>query len=95
VGREAISGRTALPHPDDLFGPRERFIATGDELDDAVYPERYNLSAAFFRFLPRPFSPARPEFLYLPMPRRARGTHRSGRSIVCTLSRLGEPWARE
>lgn len=60
-----------MPHPDDLLHSRKRFIAASEELDDAVYPELYNLSAAFFfRFLPRPLSPARPEFLYLPTPQR-------------------------
>jgi hypothetical protein len=46
------------------------WLASEDEQDPGVYPELYNLSAAFmFRFLPRPTEVAKPEFLYLPLGR--------------------------
>lgn len=44
------------------------WLASEDEQDPAVFPELYNLSAAFmFRFLARPNKPKRPEFLYIPI----------------------------
>lgn len=57
----------ALSSQSDRMNPRTILVASGDELDDSVYPQLYNLSAAFFfQFLPRPDAPAPPEFLYVP-----------------------------
>lgn len=52
----------------DQRSSKNRFIARGDELDKTNYPSLYNLSGAFFfRFIPRPLTPTKPEFLYLPV----------------------------
>lgn len=47
------------------------WIASEEERNPSVFPELYNLSGAFmYQFLPRPKQPARPEFLFLPSPKR-------------------------
>jgi hypothetical protein len=40
-----------LPYQNVSAELKERFVAAGDELDDAVYPELYNLSSRFFSAL--------------------------------------------
>jgi hypothetical protein len=50
---------------------RDEWIANKEERNPAVFPELYNLSGAFlYQFLPRPKEVARPEFLFLPSPKR-------------------------
>ena len=52
-----------MSNDDDLL----RLTANPEESTPEVYPELYNLSAAFFfKFIPRPKKPSRPEFLYVP-----------------------------
>ncbi len=49
------------------LSPKDVF-ANEDEQNTDIYPELYNLSAAFmYRFMARPVKRARPEFLYLPI----------------------------
>jgi hypothetical protein len=72
---------------------REQFFAAGDELDDAVYPQLYNLSARFFfRFLPRPAIPAQPEFLYLPMPRQSARGSKGRTAFIGVLAKWNMAW---
>ena len=48
-----------------------QWIASEEERNPSVFPELYNLSGAFmYQFLPRPKEVARPEFLFLPSPKR-------------------------
>jgi hypothetical protein len=48
-----------------------QWIASEEEQNPSVFPELYNLSGAFmYQFLPRPKELARPEFLFLPSPKR-------------------------
>jgi hypothetical protein len=60
------------------------WLASTEEQDPAIYPELYNLSAAFlFRFLARPDTAMRPEFLYVPV-------GRSGKSRLELTGIIGE-----
>ncbi len=48
-----------------------QWIASEDERNPSVFPELSKLSGAFlYQFLPRPKELARPEFLFLPSPKR-------------------------
>jgi hypothetical protein len=56
---------------------RQDWIASKEERNPAIFPELYNLSAAFlYQFLPYPKTVAKPEFLFLPAPKP--GTKNSG-----------------
>jgi hypothetical protein len=52
---------------------RRDWVASEQERNPAIFPELYNLSGAFlYDLLPRPKQPARPEFLFLPLPAQGR-----------------------
>ena len=51
----------------ELLEDARRQLATGDDLDPEIFPQLYNVSCGFmFRFVPRPTSITRPEFVYVP-----------------------------
>jgi len=65
---------------------RDTFLASDDELDAAFYPTARNLSSAIlYRFMPRPTKAEPLEYVYVPIPKRAKRTNAAFKtlSFVC------------